>query len=431
METERLIHMENIQPVDVEQVLAARDWRQQQQKQLLDTYQRPIICFTMNIAGPVKRRALIEYVFMLGLEQLKAVLGKPLYEKLDVQDTGCTAYLVYDQEAAALKQACVELETAQPVGRLYDLDVITVDGRKLYREVPRTCLVCGQPAAVCARSRAHGLAEIEARTQDLLAGYAAQHLAEQAVSALLEEARLTPKPGLVDANNSGAHHDMSLDLLERSAQQLQADFVRFVRLGIDSPPHMPQLQQAGREAEQHMLEFTGGINTHKGAIYLLGLLLASMGNRLMRGGDIFAQAAALAQAGETARDTHGQEMLRKYGMPGARQEAEAGLPLVRAAYQQIAAGKDDLCSILLSIISQCSDTNVLYRGGPEALQFVQQRTASILNKPLFTRKALIQRLDKAMIERDLSPGGSADILAAALFLYKSRLAWLDADNPAE
>ena len=138
----------------------------------------------MNIAGPVKFSPLIELAFDAGLEALRTALGQPVAAEIIRPATGCEALLVYDRPAAALKAACLTLETATPVGRLYDLDVLDTDGNKLSRLEQRTCLICGGPAFPCARSRAHSLEELNAAVEQLLRGFAAEYLAELAVQSL-------------------------------------------------------------------------------------------------------------------------------------------------------------------------------------------------------------------------------------------------------
>ena len=129
--------------VTLEDILRARDGRANAQRRLLHSHRLPLVSFTMNIAGPVKSAPLIELAFDAGLEALYAALGQPEAAEVIRPTTGCEALLVYDRPAAALKDACLALETAAPIGRLYDLDVLDMDGGKLSRPVPRTCLICG------------------------------------------------------------------------------------------------------------------------------------------------------------------------------------------------------------------------------------------------------------------------------------------------
>lgn len=404
--------------VTLQEVLDARENRASSQKRLLARYGKPLLGLTMNIAGPVKRSALGDLLFRETLLTLQARLGNQiLHEERVDEPTGPEAILVCSAPAEQVKALAVELESVCPAGRLLDLDVIGTDGEKLSRETPRRCLVCGGPAGPCARSRAHGLPAIQAATERLLRAFAAERLGELAVEALIFEVDLTPKPGLVDRRNSGAHRDMDRLLFHRSAQALEPYFRQAVSLGMERPDCMPALQAAGLAAEKTMLSATGGVNTHKGAIYSFGLLLAAIGSRLVRGGDIFATAAALAGAGiPPGPDTHGGAAARLYGAAGARGEALAGFPHARRAREAIST--HGAHEALLTLMAEVEDTNLLHRGGPAGLAFVQEEARRLLAAPAEARTSLLEALDDACIAKNLSPGGSADLLALALLLER-------------
>ena len=412
--------------ITLQEVLCARDLRAASQRRLLAAYGLPLLGFTMNIAGPVKRSRLGDFAFWEGLEALRRQLGgRVLHQEVTDRKTGLEALLVCSLPAEELKALAMDLESGSPAGRLCDMDVIAPDGGKLSRPAPRTCLVCGGPAAPCARSRAHGLPAVQEAAQALLEDFAAQRLAELAVQALLEEVDQTPKPGLVDRNNRGSHQDMDRDLFHRSARSLLPYFRRAVTLGLERADCMGPLQAAGLAAERVMLAKTGGVNTHRGAVYAFGLILAAMGSRLARGGDVFAGAAALAESGlPPAAGSHGQRARQRYGASGARGEALAGFPHARHAWAALArpGGRD---AALLTLLAEVEDTNLLHRGGPEGLALVQSRARSILaaSPPAYGEGLL--ELDRACIARNLSPGGSADLLALALFLGRTEAVWLD------
>ncbi len=409
--------------VTLQQVLKARERRRDMQRRLRSEYNLPVVCFTMNIAGEIKRTPLIEFAFDSGVSAIEGALGAAVYREIIREPTGCEAFFVYGRPAQDLKSICIGMESNGPVGRLYDMDVIGIDGKKLSRGTERTCIVCGGPAACCSRSRAHGLDSVKSRTSQLLCSFAAEKLASLAVEALKEEVRLTPKPGLVDLNNQGAHRDMDVLIFERSADSLKSYFEKAVLLGTESQDCMRDLQRAGREAESEMFRATGGVNTHKGAVYTFGLLLAAMGSSLARGSELFNQVGRLAKAGEEpVQPTHGTEVFQRYGIKGARQEAESGLPSVRNAYDRLRRSEDPI-TVLLHLIAECSDTNLLYRGGMEGLKYAGKWASFILRSPPALRVPLTVRMDRALIRRNLSPGGCADILAAALFLCRAEGAW--------
>ena len=410
--------------ITLQEVLCARDLRAASQRRLLAAYGLPLLGFTMNIAGPVKRSRLGDFAFREGLEALRRQLGgRVLHQEVTDRKTGLEALLVCSLPAEELKALAMDLESGSPVGRLCDMDVIAPDGGKLSRPAPRTCLVCGGPAAPCARSRAHGLPAVQEAARTLLEDFAAQRLAELAVQALLEEVDQTPKPGLVDRNNRGAHQDMDRDLFHRSARSLLPYFRRAVTLGLERADCMGSLQKAGLAAERVMLAETGGVNTHRGAVYAFGLILAAMGSRLARGGDVFAGAAALAESGlPPAAGSHGQRARQRYGAPGARGEALAGFPHARHAWAALArpGGRD---AALLTLLAEVEDTNLLHRGGPAGLAFVREEARSILAGPQAAWNSRLEELDGACIARNLSPGGSADLLALALLLGRTEEVW--------
>ena len=277
--------------ITLEQVLLARDRRVQRQRELAARYGGTLLSFTMNIAGPVKDAPLVRLAFQAGLAALDRDLGQPLHRELIQAPTGPEALLVYDRPAPWVKERCLLLEEREAVGRLYDLDVLSPEGEKLSRPQSRRCLICGGPVTVCSRSRAHGLAAIRARTRDILADFAAGHLSALARQALEDEVDLTPKPGLVDRRNTGAHDDMDRPLFHRSAGALAPYFRQFAALGMAGASPR-ELQSLGRQAEEAMLAATGGVNTHKGALYSFALLLSALGRCLAEGGDPFDTAAA-------------------------------------------------------------------------------------------------------------------------------------------
>ena len=403
--------------VSLPEMLEAREQRVGRQREMLRQRGLPLVSFTMNIAGEIKRDPRVDFAFDYGMERLAALCGEPVAWRRSDGKTGPEILLAYERDLAELKALCRIIEEESPVGRLYDMDVIGRDGGKLGRDTPRRCLVCGGPVAVCSRSRAHGLDAIVGKTEELLNGFTARRLGELAVRALKEEAELTPKPGLVDRADNGAHEDMDLALFLKSADALLPYYCEAARLGLEQGTDaMPELQEAGKQAEECMFAATGGVNTHKGAVYILGLLAAALGSCAVRGGCVWDVAAALAEAGFNRPDgTHGAEVRRRYGAVGAREEALEGFPTVQAAVEALRNGEDAF-GALLTVMSLCRDSNLLYRGGKEALAFARQEAKKALDLQGEERLRALEEMNRLFIERRWSPGGCADVLAAALLV---------------
>jgi triphosphoribosyl-dephospho-CoA synthase len=264
--------------------------------------------------------------------------------------------------------------------------------------------------------------------------FAAERLAELARQALVAEAELTPKPGLVDRRGSGAHSDLSLDIMRRSASAIAPYFAdmatasRFMPIG---PLLRTKAAEIGRAAESAMLKATNGSNSHRGAIWVLGLLVTAAGQRMDSNPEFIAQdAGRLARLPDRAQPqlvSHGDIVKVRYGATGARGEAcsgfphvmRVGLPALRAARSRGCTETNSRLCALLNIMIHLDDTCVLYRGGPEGLMSVQRGAAEVLNSggpgSLAGDEALWQ-LDQKLFSKNISPGGSADLLAAALFL---------------
>lgn len=258
-----------------------------------------------------------------------------------------------------------------------------------------------------------------------------------ATRALHVELALYPKPGLVSPIDNGAHDDMNATTFVRSILALRSYFAAIAEAGARAAP-FAELQQLGIAAEKKMLAATGGINTHRGAIFCLGFLAAAAGWRRARG--LAPDDSALAEtiltlwgedvaaAGLAAPDSHGLSASRRYGARGARDELLAGLPTLfnvaapalREALAQGADAEHASVQCLFAIMARLEDTNLIHRGGPEGLAFVQNAAQKFLDAGgVFARDWRQRALDLHgdCVALHLSPGGAADCLAAAWFVH--------------
>jgi triphosphoribosyl-dephospho-CoA synthase len=269
--------------------------------------------------------------------------------------------------------------------------------------------------------------------------WSALQLANLAVDALIAEAMLTPKPALVDMRGPGAHRDLDLPLMQKSAHSLRGTFLRVALAAAGRKPDRllrEQLARIGRSGECEMMAATGGVNAHRGAIWVLGLLVAARANsaKPIQARDVAALAGRIAAFPDRyapARDSHGARACLRYGVVGARGEAcdgfphvvQVGLPALQAAR---AAGIDENCArldALMAIMASLDDTCLLHRGGMPALEVAQRGARDTLKAGGTStsegRRSLL-RLDANLLALDASPGGCADLLAACLFLDSSR-----------
>lgn len=409
--------------VTLAEMLDARERRAREQSAMLQAADASccLVSFSLNIAGDVKRTPKTRLLFDRGLKLFERLGFSEVKREFVDEKTGTEALILCKADAVEVKAALERLEDAFPAARLFDFDVLNAQGEKLSRAVLRRCLICGGPAADCARSRAHGLDAVKAATDALLNDFCADTLAYAAHFALERELRTTPKPGLVDEHNNGAHTDMDLPLFLKSAAALVPYCKSAVRLGLKGAGMEP-LKEAGLAAEQAMFSATNGVNTHKGMIYSMGLLLYGMGEALSFGGDAIGHASFLARSDADARlshalaerDTNGAKALFEHGARGAVGEAADGFFHALYAADRLAAHRESEnpgALTLLDVMIVLNDTNLLHRGGADGLRFVRERAREIAFLPEGERIAAMESLDRDMIGRNLSPGGAADMLA--------------------
>ena len=268
----------------------------------------------------------------------------------------------------------------------------------------------------------------------------AQVIGALATRALMREIDTWPKPGLVTPVDSGSHTDMDARLLRRSAYVLRPYFIELAQAGAQHAP-LAVLRQIGCQAEQTMLGATGGINTHRGAIFGMGLLCAAAGlmdaeslTYLRRARPSLGQVvrrqwgAALGAQPRVGGNSHGAMVQRRHGVGGAHAEAACGfetlyqvaLPALRRGRRlapvDANAARVQCC---MALMAHVEDTNLLFRGGAEGLLFARSLAQTFIDRGGIGARDWQQealRAHHALVERRLSPGGCADLLAMALFV---------------
>ena len=270
-------------------------------------------------------------------------------------------------------------------------------------------------------------------------GLVSELIADRAVLALLHELAAWPKPGLVSHVDSGSHTDMDAAIMQSSAEALQPFFAELAMVG-QAGADMGCLRSIGLRAESAMLAATGGVNTHRGAIFGLGLLCAAAGAvaeissegvavaRVGLGQVVARQWATDIQRGPIPLFSHGAAALRRYGAGGARAEAAGGFRSVyEVGWPALRHGRslqpDDPSAphvqACFALIAAVHDTNLLHRGGADGMLYAGEAAASFLleggvGAPDWRARAA--EVHAAFVARRLSPGGCADLLAMTLFV---------------
>lgn len=265
-------------------------------------------------------------------------------------------------------------------------------------------------------------------------------LADAAVESLIDEVHLTPKPALVDQRGSGAHDDLSLELMVQSAHSLRPMFIEMAQAAYQHHACLQTLREAigaiGRAGEAAMLLTTKGVNTHRGAIWALGLLITSaalsLRNRIVCSAEKICQQAGKIACLEDVyipeqRLSHGQQMQKRLGAKGAKAQAQEGFPAIlqqglpQLYYSRQRNKHEEAARIdaLLAMMTVLDDTCVLYRAGQTGLLRMQKGSQHVLNCGGYATAAgrrAFSILEKDLMQLRASAGGAADLLAATLFL---------------
>lgn len=272
--------------------------------------------------------------------------------------------------------------------------------------------------------------------------YIIGHLASMALQAELDT---TPKPGLVDRNDNGAHRDMDHALMQRSIQALHPYFVRLAQLGFaDKQPCHDEIVNIGIEAEREMFKATGGVNTHKGALFSIGLAAVALAGEAfcritqaercgtMAYNDVNSKQiqslsnsiASLARLFPDTNGTHGSKAKANNILKGALDNAREGYTQLFKAWlpfyiDRIAEGDNyALHKTLLRIMCDLDDTNIVYRTSMETMKEVKTEARQMLDtsRNIINFEAALQAMNTDYIHRNISPGGSADMLSLVVFL---------------
>ena len=414
--------------VSLEQVLWSREKRVATQKELLEKYPGTLICFMLNIPGPEKVNELFEKVFYEGLEKIQNKLEteKISTEVRLVQEniTGYEGYLVVKADGCQVKKLMIALEET------------------------RKCLLCDNPACQCGRSRKHSIEELRKKIYGIIWEEQLQRgVAAEISQALMEEVYTTPKPGLVDREDTGAHTDMNCQTFQKSTEAIAEDLAAMFEAGYsweaDPKTLFPLLRERGKKTEEKMFAATGGVNTHKGIIFTIGILAAAAGISLRNYGKIESEDVCRISLEMTKKEleqdlrklkqssgiTHGEKIYCHLGEKGVRGLAMSGYPIlcertVPHMKQYIANNRDQNqinVQILLEIIGELTDTNVISRTSEKEMRWLQTEARAILKTGgAFCAEGLqkVRELNQICIRKNMSPGGAADLLAATIFLCR-------------
>lgn len=451
-------------------ILEAKEERAKLRSNIAESEQASV-SINLNIAGWPKSNELIHSAYQYMLKDFKHYLMahrvfidlKSATQTTDAAGDFFIAPIVKRTvRTKELKELFEQFEQDHPLGRLIDVDLTDSKGQPVSSGKAKRCLICRGKAIECMRLKKHDFEEVQTHTESVLQDFMTQRqiedlsddIAAMAVQALVLEVSLSPKPGLVDFIDSGVHSDMDYFSFVRSSSVLHKGFKDIASLAmkqiyLNPEEALPQLRQIGLEMENRMFEATNGVNTQKGAIFLLGLLVYASAHQLFNHQSyeplqiqkmVQAICADLSDKDQIStckkvEVTNGQSCFQKYGKAiagGARLEAEKGFPLVfeiglptlqqKLQQEEGRIKHEDLqkamLHALIGIMAQNNDTNILFRSSDSILQALQIQCKLLMQKDNWDMHDLdFQMIGSFCKTHRISPGGSADLLSLSVFLF--------------
>jgi len=343
-----------------------------------------------------------------------------------------------------IKQICESFEESHPLGRFVDVDLNDQQGNTVSSGKSKPCFFCREkPAIECRREKTHDFDELRSFMFSEMAKFGrkkreekiSDKLSSLAQQAILAEISLTPKPGLVDQHSSGSHKDMNYQTFVDSTAAISSWFEELVHEGFafqddDLTKALPRLREIGLKMEAAMFEATGNVNTQKGIIFLMGLSLFACGKLFSKNDHFQAEEfrsiiqrickdLVRNEMGYPSGKSHGEKIFLKYGFSGARGEAESGLATVLdfglPQLLQLEKSNDEaLTKCFLAIAANNNDTNILFRSNPEVLSTFKHLSKTALEDFNPTNYSALIDVCK---QENISPGGSADLLAVSIFVW--------------
>lgn len=441
---------------DINKFLDDRENRVHLQNSLIGRFNLPLLTIRANYPGENKWESIPIEITEIVAKEMKLLFKKSIAHEEVLENLEGRIYLfIIKKSAFEIKKLTIEFEEKHILGRCIDLDVYNIDGKGLARSdfnLPkRKCLICNDLAFVCGRSMKHSHSEIKDKIASKYIEYqnfiykreqVAEKLADLSLEGMIYEVSSYPGFGLVTPLTSGSHRDMDFFTFLNSSFVLRNGFKRMAQVMYSPLPldiAFIRIRDIGKEIEEEMFKATCGVNTHKGMIFLLGIAVGATARALYEDKNFEdIQKIICEMTKDILKDfenmdrnkklTHGEKLFIEQGFTGIRGEIKNGFDIIFNGSLQVFSSaftesKDINFSALHTLIylmSRVMDSTIVYRHNFEMLERVKKEMSEIFLKggAYSETKGYFEDVEKIYISENISPGGSADLLAVTIYFYK-------------
>lgn len=442
---------------DLNKFLDFREQRVELQNSLIKKYSLPLVAVRTNYPGENKLEALSLSIVDITARELEEYFSEKIIYKEILKNLEGKIYLfLIDEKAENIKEFTIYFEENHILGRCVDIDVYDINGNGLSRTQfgyeKRKCLICDDMAFVCGRTMKHSHQEIKNILMEKYIQYnnyivkrekIVKKLGDIALEAMIFEVATSPSFGLVSPLTQGSHDDMDFFTFLKSSFAIKEGFEKMARITysyLTLEKAFLKTRKVGIETEKEMFEATGNINTHKGMIFLLGIAVVTAARVLYEGAsfndiqpmiknmckDILKDFENIKNKTEL---THGEKLYKNYGFTGVRGEVKEGLDIIfngslNILEDSLKKNNDmNLASLqtLIFLMGKVMDSTIVHRHDIHMLRRVKREAENFFSAGgVYSElgRQTAENMEKTYIKERISPGGSADLLAVTIFLYK-------------
>ncbi|WP_170075196.1 triphosphoribosyl-dephospho-CoA synthase CitG [Paraclostridium dentum] len=441
---------------EIDRFLLDREKRVQLQEQLLQEHNIcTLVTVRVNYPGLEKSNFITDEIQGVISDEISEICGELIVLKKKYKNLeGYITHFLIDLDFFSTKRLMIDIEENHILGRCVDIDVYKINGEKVFaisrRDLGkgnRRCFLCELDANICSRKQSHSINEIKSYFEKKYNEYIkylkkrdfiSSKLSNLALKSIISEVSTYPSFGLVSPISSGSHNDMDYYTFLDSGFAIVPYLKKMAEHGYSYNSEeniFKQIRKIGQKAEEEMFKATKEINTHKGMIFLMGIVIASVSKNIYDE-KLFENIQKIIKnmvknilddfknLDKKNQLSHGEKLYQKYGFTGIRGQVSDGLDFIfnkiLIEYKTLNLKGNDLYShTLLILMSEVEDSTILYRHDIETLKKVHKDCKNLLQSGGMSTdegKKLAFKLEAEYIDKRISPGGSADLLAIVIFL---------------